>query len=209
MCARASALRSSNSVRRRTTSRRNSMNCSMNSSRFSTRGRPPTIASMMMPKLVWSGVCLYRLLSTTSGISPRFSSMTMRMPSRSDSSRRSEMPSIVLSRTRSAIFSISRALLTWYGISDTTIEVLSPFFDCSSSCRARSSDGSASGAERVHDALAADDVAAGREVGTGHDPQQLPQALVTGRGPVAVVARVRRWQPCAMRRLTFCCSPMT
>ena len=58
MCARASALRSSNSVRRRTTSRRNSMKCSMMSSSGSTRGRPPTIASMMMPKVVCSCVCL-------------------------------------------------------------------------------------------------------------------------------------------------------
>ena len=34
------------------------------------------------------------------------------------------MPSIVFSRTSSAIFSISRALLTWYGISVTTIDCL-------------------------------------------------------------------------------------
>ena len=50
MCARASAFRSSNSVRRRTTSRRNSMKCSRMSMIGRTRGRPATIASMMMPK---------------------------------------------------------------------------------------------------------------------------------------------------------------
>src|SRR2546428_80042 len=43
------------------------------------------------------------------------------MPWRSDSSRMSEMPSSRLSRTRSAIRSISVALLTWYGSSVTTI----------------------------------------------------------------------------------------
>ena len=55
---------------------------------------------------------LVEVVQTTSGTSPRFSSMTIRMPSRSDSSRRSEMPSIVFSRTRSAIRSISFALFT-------------------------------------------------------------------------------------------------
>ena len=45
----------------------------------------------------------------------------MRMPSLSDSSRSSLMPSSFFSLTSSAIFSISRALLTWYGISVTTI----------------------------------------------------------------------------------------
>ncbi len=74
----------------------------------------------------------------TSGTSPRFSSITIRMPSRSDSSRRSEMPSIVFSRTSSAMFSSSRFLLTWYGISVTTIEILSPFFDSSVVAFARS-----------------------------------------------------------------------
>src|ERR1043165_8907870 len=44
--------------------------------------------------------------------SPRFRSMTMRSPSRSDSARISEMPSIVFSRTSSAMRSISFALLT-------------------------------------------------------------------------------------------------
>ena len=47
--------------------------------------------------------------------------MKMRMPSLSDSSRSSLMPSSFFSFTSSAIFSISRALLTWYGISVTAI----------------------------------------------------------------------------------------
>src|ERR1043165_5661043 len=83
MCRRASALRSSYSVRRRTTSRRNSTKLSINSTSDSTFGRPPTIASMMTPKLLCSAVCLYRLLRITSPTSPRFKFMTMLMPARS------------------------------------------------------------------------------------------------------------------------------
>jgi len=43
------------------------------------------MARVMIPNEVWSAVCLYRLLRTTSATSPRFRSMTMRRPSRSDS----------------------------------------------------------------------------------------------------------------------------
>ncbi len=50
----------------------------------------------------------------------------MRIPSRSDSSRRSPIPSIRLSLTRSAIFSSRLALFTWYGSSVTMIAVRSP-----------------------------------------------------------------------------------
>ncbi|MNT34050.1 hypothetical protein D3C72_1700070 [compost metagenome] len=57
----------------------------------------------------------------TSGTSPRRSSMTTRMPSLSDSSRSSVMPSSFFSLTSSAIFSIRRALFSWYGSSVTTI----------------------------------------------------------------------------------------
>src|SRR4029450_13311668 len=45
----------------------------------------------------------------------------MRIPSRLDSSRRSPMPSIFLSRISSPIFSISVALFTWYGRSGRMI----------------------------------------------------------------------------------------
>ena len=45
----------------------------------------------------------------------------MRIPSLSDSSRRSEMPSSFLSRTSSAMSLTSFALLTWYGSSLMTI----------------------------------------------------------------------------------------
>ncbi len=75
---------------------------------------------MMAPNDVWSGVCTNNWFRTTFGFASFLSSMTMRMPSRSDSSRRSEMPATFPSRTRSAIFSSSDVLLTWNGISVTT-----------------------------------------------------------------------------------------
>ena len=168
MCARASAFRSSNSVRRRTTSRRNSMKL-LDELEQVQHARPAADdgqhddAERRLQLRV-----LVEVVEDDLGTSPRFSSITIRMPSRSDSSRRSEMPSIVFSRTRSAIFSIRRFLLTWYGISVTTIDGLSPFFDCLDrrSC-ARISDRAAAGRVRLHDALAADDDAAGGEVGPG------------------------------------------
>ncbi len=76
-------------------------------------GWPFTSATMFMPKVSCNWVCLYRLLSTTSGTSPRFNSITTRMPDLSDSSRMSEMPSSFLSRTFSAMRSSRDFLLTW------------------------------------------------------------------------------------------------
>ena len=72
------------------------------------------------------GVCLNRLFSTLCGFASRLISTKMRMPSRSDSSRRSAIPSMRLSFTRSAIFSSRVALFTWYGSSVTMIAVRSP-----------------------------------------------------------------------------------
>ena len=51
---------------------------------------------MLAGKLDWAGVCRQSWLSTTSGVASRFRSMTTRTPSRFDSSRMSEMPSIAL-----------------------------------------------------------------------------------------------------------------
>src|ERR671917_436854 len=52
-----------------------------------------------------------------SATASRLSSIAMRIPSRSDSSRKSEMPSIFFSWTKAAICSMSRTLLTMKGIS--------------------------------------------------------------------------------------------
>ena len=53
---------------------------------LSLRGVPSTSATVLMPNVSCSWVCLYRLFSTTSGTSPRLSSITRRMPDLSDSS---------------------------------------------------------------------------------------------------------------------------
>ena len=117
MWARSSAFLRSNCVRRTTTSRRKSMKCRRRSLSGSTCGRPWTIARLITPNVDWSFVNLYRLFRMTPGFSSRFSSITMRIPSRSDSSRMSEIPSIRLSRTSAAISSMSCVLFTWYGSS--------------------------------------------------------------------------------------------
>ena len=67
---------------------------------------------MMTPNVTCICVRLYSWFSTTAGLASRFSSMTIRIPSRSDSSRRSDMSVIFLARTKSAICSIRRALFT-------------------------------------------------------------------------------------------------
>ena len=56
------------------------MKTSTKSFRLHSLGWPSTSATMFMPKVSCSCVCLYRLLSTTSGTSPRLSSITRRMP---------------------------------------------------------------------------------------------------------------------------------
>ncbi len=68
---------------------------------------------MLIPKLVCIAVCLYKLFRTTFALASFRTSMVTLIPFRSDSSRMLVMPSIRLSRTNSAIFSIKRALLTW------------------------------------------------------------------------------------------------
>jgi hypothetical protein len=81
--------------------------------RFSVSGRPPRIASMLAGKLACAGVWRQSWFSTTSGVASRFSSMTTRTPSRFDSSRMSETPSMRLSLAASAIFSTRPFLPTW------------------------------------------------------------------------------------------------
>src|SRR2546430_757142 len=63
----------------------------------------------------------------------------MRMPSRSDSSRRPSpaMPSSFRSRTSSAICPMRRALFTWYGISVTMMDERPVFSSVSTVARAR------------------------------------------------------------------------
>ena len=112
-CARSRDLDSRCLVRRLTTSSRKAVKAVIMSRRVSCSGRPPLIASMLAPKLVCRSEWRQSWFSTTSAMASRLSSMTMRMPSRLVSSQMSEMPSILFSRTCSAIFSISTRLLTW------------------------------------------------------------------------------------------------
>ena len=71
-----------------------------------------TSASMFTANVVCICVWAKSRLSTTWVLASFFSSMTMRMPLRSDSSRRPEMPSSFLSRTCSEMFWMSWRLLT-------------------------------------------------------------------------------------------------
>ena len=75
-------------------------------------GRPPRSATRLTPKLICSGVCRKSWFRTMSLSVSRLSSITTRVPSRSDSSRISAIPSTRFSRTRSPIRSCMRALLT-------------------------------------------------------------------------------------------------
>ena len=113
MWPRSRAFRSSNKVLRVTTSRRWRIKQASMSLRFKVFGWPSTKATMLIPKLDCNCVWLNRLLTMTSGVSPRRRSITIRIPSLSDSSRSSVIPSIFFSFTNSAIFSMTRALLTW------------------------------------------------------------------------------------------------
>ena len=95
-----------------------------------------TSARLMMENVLCSCVWAKSLLSATWGLASRLSSMTMRIPLRSDSSRRSEISSSRLSLTCSAMFLMSIFLLTWYGSSLTMMRTR--FCPCSSnSVRAR------------------------------------------------------------------------
>ncbi len=140
------------------------------------------------------GVCLNRLFSTLCGFASRLISTKMRMPSRSDSSRRSAMPSMRLSLTSSAIFSRSDALFTWYGqlgdddrgpvAADLLERHLGAHHDAAAAVRVHLADGVDRlplPGEQVALLLVAEDRAAGREV----RPEDVLAEVV--RGEVGVV----------------------
>ncbi len=112
ICALSSAFFSSKRVRRITTSWRCSIKALIISFRFNCLGRPLTKAILFTLKEDCRAVSLYNLFSTTPELASRFTSTTIRIPLRSDSSFTLEIPSIRLSLTRSAIYLISSALLT-------------------------------------------------------------------------------------------------
>ena len=72
-------------------------------------------------------VNLYSKFSTTCGFASLFNSITtLTFSSLSDSSLTAEIPSILFSFTKSAMFSINFDLFTWYGNEDTTILCFPP-----------------------------------------------------------------------------------
>ena len=112
ICALSSAFRNSNVVLRTTTWCLKRMNCSMICCKFNKRGRPSTKHMLLTENEVCRAVNLYNLFNTTLAIASRLISKTIRIPFLSDSSLKSEIPSIFLSFTKSAIFLIISALFT-------------------------------------------------------------------------------------------------
>ncbi len=112
MWKRSRALRRRKRVRRVTTSWRKWRKTRRDSASDRVSGRPLTIETALYPKELWSGVRRKSWFMMMRGMASRLRSITMRIPSRSDSSRMSEMCSSFFSRTSSATFSISRALFT-------------------------------------------------------------------------------------------------
>ena len=68
---------------------------------------------MLTPNELCNGVNLYKLFKITLLLTSRRNSITILIPFRLLSSRRSVTPSIFLSRANSAIFSTNLALFTW------------------------------------------------------------------------------------------------
>ena len=88
------------------------MNSEINSFKFKIFGFPFTIAKVLNPNELSILVSLYSCLLTVSGSTPFLNSITTLIPSLLDSSLKSLIPSIFLSLTSCAIFSISRDLFT-------------------------------------------------------------------------------------------------
>ena len=85
-------------------------------------GSPLTRANIFAAKDVCNCVFLYSWFINTSGETSRFVSITILIPSREDSSLKSEIPlipfsSLSLFAANSAILWINVILFTWYGIS--------------------------------------------------------------------------------------------
>ena len=136
MWARSLAFFKSYCVRRRTTSSWNSTYFCIICFRVMTFGTLWSMASMMTPTVSCSWVYWYSWFRMTCALASLRMSTTMRIPLRLVSSFRPVMPSIRLSLTSSAMFSMRRALLTIYGISVMMIWVR-PFLVSSMAARPR------------------------------------------------------------------------
>ena len=85
------------------------------------RGTPSTSASMLTPKLVCSGVCLYRLFNTTLALASRLSSMIRLGCWFAEALRIPLIPSRSPARTSSVIFCSITSTDVWYGSSEMTM----------------------------------------------------------------------------------------
>ncbi len=103
--------------------------------KFKVCGVPSTKATKFAGKVVWSLVCLNKLLRTDFGFASFLRSITTRSPSLSDSSLKSAIPTNFLSLTSSAILATISDLFTWYGISEITIWGLLPLSTISATPR--------------------------------------------------------------------------
>ena len=112
ICALSSAFRSSYCVLLTTTSCLNSTKLEIMLFRFRSSGLPFTRHMLFTENEVCSDVYLNNLFNTTLAIASLLISKTIRIPFLSDSSRKSDIPSILLSLTRSAVFRIKSALFT-------------------------------------------------------------------------------------------------
>ena len=112
ICARSLALLKSNLERLAITSSRNPKKASSIVRTFICSGLPPFNASMLELKFCCIAEYLNNWFRTTSATASRLSSITTRIPTLSDSSRTAEIPSILFSLTRVAIFLIIFALFT-------------------------------------------------------------------------------------------------
>ena len=90
----------------------NLKNSEINSLRFKILGLLFTIAKVLKPNELSMFVNLYNCLLTVSGSTDFLNSITTLIPSRLDSSLKSRIPSIFLSLTSCAIFSINKDLFT-------------------------------------------------------------------------------------------------
>ena len=127
-CARSSAFWRSNCVRRTTTVRRWSRKWRKRSLSGRTRGCPSTIARKMIPNEDCSGVSGEELVQDDLRDGVALDVDDDRASPRGRTRRGSPRSPRAASRSRgAAMCSMSRALLTWNGISVTTIDSRSPF----------------------------------------------------------------------------------
>ena len=132
-----------------------------------------TRASMLTPKVDCSAVCLKRLFSTFIGCASRFSSMMARMPVRSDSSRRSLMPSSLPSLTMLGDPLEQGGLVDLVGQLGDDDLVAAAAWRLLDEGLGPDDDAAAAGGVGGLDPLATEDRAAGREVRTGDDLHQI------------------------------------